>query len=95
MFNRWRAYPKRKPTTDGFYLCTIGLKGGEYVMRLWYNARFDTWSDKPRQKVFDRFAVFVSPKLTTEAGRMYTDELCDRTREVIGWKKLSKPMKMK
>lgn len=95
MFNRWRAYPKRKPTADGFYLCTIGLKGNAYVLRLWYNARFDTWSDKRLQKVFDRYAVFLSAKATTEANRVYTDELCDRTKEVIAWKKVPRAKKVR
>lgn len=91
MFNRWRAYPKRKPKEGGFYLCTIGLDGGEYVLRLWYSETLDGWLDLRRKKIFDGYDV----RHPETGKRLYGDDLCNRTDDVIAWKKLPKPKKVR
>lgn len=89
MMNFWRAYPNRKPKKDGFYLCTIDV-GERYIEKLWYNSRFNTWSDLRRQKVFDGYVVYKPCRAPIQENRVYTDGLCDRTEDVVAWKKLPK-----
>lgn len=81
MFNLWKAYPKRKPKSDGFYLCTIGVSGAEYTMILWYRVCSNQWIDIRRQEIFDRYTVLRNNT------HIATDGLCDRTAEVTYWKR--------
>ena len=87
MINLWRAYPRRKPKSDGFYLCTIDV-GERYVTRLYFDSHNNKWVDWTRQKVFEGYVVFKPQRAPIPDNRVYTDSLCDRTEEVIAWKKL-------
>ena len=82
MFDLWKAYPKRKPKSDGFYLCTIGVSGGEYTMILWYRTNSNQWIDIRRQSMFDAYTV-----ISLQNKEIHTDILCDRTDEVTYWKR--------
>ena len=92
IFNFWRRYPRRKPKEDGFYLCTIpmGTTDG-YVRKLMYSTRTDKWTDIYRQKVFDGYVVYKVCRAPIEENRVRTDGMCDRTDEVVAWKKIPKP----
>ena len=81
MFNLWKAYPKHKPKSDGFYLCTIGVSGAEYTMILWYCAGSGQWIDIRRQRIFDRYVVLRNNS------HICSDGLCVRTDEVTYWKR--------
>ena len=89
-FNFWRKYPKRRPKEDGYYLCTIGMEGDPYLLKLFYSTRKNKWIDIRRQNVFDGYVVYKVCRAPIEENRVYTDGLCDRTEEVIAWKKLPK-----
>ena len=92
MFNRWRQYPKRKPKEKGYYLCTVKMGDDDgYVLKLFYNPKHDRWSDIRRQKLFDGYVVYKVCRAPIEENRVYTDGLCDRTDDVVAWKKLSDP----
>lgn len=85
MFNLWKAYPKHKPKSDGFYLCTVGVPGGEYTMILWYRTNSNQWIDIRRQSMFDAYTV-----INLLDREIHTDILCNRTKEVTYWKKRPK-----
>lgn len=91
IFNFWRRYPRRKPKEDAYYLCTIGMgKTDGYILKLFYNTRTDKWTDIRRQKVFDGYVVYKLCRAPIEENRVYTDGMCDRTDEVVAWKRLPK-----
>ena len=90
LFNFWRRYPRRKPKESGFYLCTIQMDEDRYLLILFYSANKDKWIDIRRQKVFDGYVVYKVCRAPIEENRVYTDGLCDRTEEVIAWKRLPK-----
>lgn len=94
----WKKFPKRKPKKDGWYLTTIRFKQGKgfqtYVMNLyWYGKRNQgegAFIDNIRQNVFECYYVKMS-EYSDE--RLKTIRLCDRTNQVIAWRKLPKPYK--
>ena len=91
IFNFWKRYPRRKPKGSGFYLCTIGIGEEEgYILKLFYSVKEDKWIDIRRQKVFDGYVVYKVCRAPIEENRVYKDGLCDRTDDVVAWKKLPK-----
>lgn len=96
MFNYWRNYPKRKPTKDGLYLCTIDMGAGIHIVKqLWYNTRQDKWINKERLSVFNMYDVYRCCLTPNDENRVIDDELCDRTDDVIYWRMLPKTKKGK
>ena len=97
MFNLWRTYPRWRPKSDGFYLCTVrGIEGmDDYVLILYYSCRSNTWIDIRRQKVFDGYVVYRVCRAAIPENHVSTDSLCDRTDDVVAWKKLPKVRKRK
>ena len=80
----WKDFKKEKPTQNGWYLCTVEVPGFQrYAMDLfWYNET-QQFRDNRRQNVFDLYEV----KSHTGA-RLHADNLCNRTKNVVAWKKL-------
>lgn len=99
MINIWRRFnkfPRMKPKEDGWYTCTVIHDAGESepqksVMDLYFDTWTSQWIDKRRQSVFDGYVAFMTGKAQLDGNRVYTDILCDRTNEVIAWKKLARP----
>ena len=98
MANRWNEYPKKKPNKNGWYQCTVkfGDKPNDYyVMDLYYYIERNAWIDNRRKNVFNIYEVtrstgqMVNGEQTFE--RIYSDQHCDRTKEVVAWKNLPKP----
>ena len=96
IFNPWRKYPKRSPKESGHYLCTVGVwDGDEYkltIAKLYFMVRDGKgkWFDPNRQSVFDGYKVYNACRAPIEENRVWTDSLCERTDNVIAWKKLPK-----
>ena len=83
----WKRFDKKKPKKDGWYECTVEVKGQQrYVMQLfWYN-------DTQRFISNIRLGVFEEYTVSNYKGkRLYRDRLCDRTDSVIAWRKCHKP----
>ena len=96
MFNFWRNYPARKPKEDGLYLCTIDMGAGIHLVKLlWYNDRMDKWINRDRLSVFEAYAIYKLDRATIEENRVYVDDLCERTDDVIAWKMVPKAMTKK
>lgn len=92
LFNRWRPYPKYKPDSDGWYICSIKYgdrDSQEYVMDLWYDVVNDKWKDNRRQDVYNCYTV-----TNYEGNKMYSDNLCIR-KDVIAFKNIPKTYKTK
>ena len=93
IFNLWRKYPRWKPKEQGYYLCKIrpDLETGySYVTRLYYNDRTKKWINNDRKSVFQGYNVYKVCRAPIAENRVYEDGLCDRTDDVIAWKKLPK-----
>ena len=96
LLNLWRKYPNKKPKEDGLYLCTVGAGTNttsrmRAVIPLYYNARHDTWTNKQRQNVFEGYKVYKHGRPESDETRVYSDELCNRTVDVVAWKEMSTP----
>lgn len=95
--NLWRKFPKRKPRKDGYYLVTIYSleEDFSYVARLYYDARAGKWENNERKHVFAGYVVYRQCRAPIEDNRVYWDSLCDRTEEVVAWKKLPRAKEFK
>lgn len=82
----WQDFNKKKPTENGWYLCTVEVPNQQrYVMELyWYNET-KQFRDNRRQNVFDLYRVEAIGKKI-----LHADPLCNRTADVVAWKKLPK-----
>ena len=95
IFNFWRPFRWFKPKKDGEYLCVIDNPYElRYVVQLSYTEYLNKWENTGRSSVFEGYKVYKHGRATIEDNRVYSDRLCDRTREVVAWKKLPKPCKM-
>ena len=85
----WKPFPKHKPTTDGWYICTVEVKDQQrYVMMLyWHSKRGESgkFIDNLRESMFDMYDIYGcdNEKLTT-------CHLCDRTDGVVAFRKVPK-----
>ena len=98
MINPWRKYPRWKPRKEGYYLCTIKTDmetGYSYVTRLFYDKIHDKWVNNDRLSVFSGYNVYKVCRAPIEENRVFGDGLCDRTDDVVYWKKLPKGKKYK
>ena len=97
IFNPWRKYPRWKPKKEGYYLCTIPdmESGYSYVTRLYYNKFANQWVNNDRLSVFCGYNVFKVCRAPIQENQVYGDGLCDRTEDVIAWKKLPKAKRTK
>jgi hypothetical protein len=100
MFNRWKPYPKYKPTEEGWYQCSIIYNKEQnkgYVMDLWWNKGREVWTDNRRLNVFDTYDVYGWGEDIIEKPikkQLYYDDLCER-KNVVAFKKLPKLYKPK
>lgn len=93
----WKLFPNKRPKESGWYLCTVE-NGSRIPMLLYYNVGSGTFTDQTRASVFRTYEVMVTKQLENTANteyimpdnermeRIYTDEGCDRTANVIAWK---------
>lgn len=90
IFNPWRKFPRWKPKKDDYYLCTIySLEANiTYATRLYYER--GKWLNNDRRSVFKGYNVYKPCRATIEENHVYSDSLCDRTDDVIYWKKMPK-----
>jgi hypothetical protein len=91
----WKDFKKHKPKKKGWYQCTIVFLFTDdeyqtYVMDLFYDTSTKKWIDNRRQSIFDTYEV-----LCYDGTRLYTSKECDRTDEVVAWRKIPKPYKRK
>lgn len=97
----WRNFDKHIPKENGWYQCTIRFETGlcdergnkkyqTYVMNLYWYGDSGRFIDNIRQNVFDVYQVFSVANMNK---RLTTIPLCDRTNDVIAWKKLPRPYK--
>ena len=94
----WRKFNKfRVPTwpgKDGWYQCTVEVDGQQrYVMDLYWYKKARKWKDNRRQDVFNSYEVLVDkydPEIGDYSERLYTEDIVDRTDDVIAWRKLPK-----
>lgn len=90
----WNDFRKKKPKEKGWYLCTIDVGSQRYVMDLWWDTERGIFKDNRRLNVFQLYEVYGygyaydNPDPYLE--RMYKDNLCDRTDEVVAWRNVSK-----
>ena len=89
IFNMWKKFPKHKPKEERWYACTIEVPHQQrYVLNLfWEDGKF---MDHHRQWVFDAYKVYNGAD-TYNTFRLKSCELCDRTDDVVYWKKIPKP----
>lgn len=82
----WKRFDKKKPKKDGWYICIVEVKNQQrYVMDLyWYSDR-QQFRDNRRQNVFDVYNV-----LNCENKSLRSEKLCNRTDDVIAWRKQPK-----
>lgn len=90
----WKLFSKKKPKKNGWYLCTVEVPGQQrYIMDLYWYGELERFKDNRRQNVFDTHKVFTQNPFTPGQYieyRLYTEHLCDRTDNVIAWRKLPK-----
>lgn len=93
LFNRWRVFGKEKPKKDGWYICTVEVpRMQRYVMDLYWYGKNQRFKDNRKQLVFSDYDVYAYNDVTHEYDKpINTDSLCDRTENVIAWKKSPKP----
>lgn len=96
LINLWRKYPNKKPKVSGLYLCTVKpgvntISRNRAVIPLYYDAYHDTWTNKQRVNVLEGYKVYKHGRPESTETRVYSDELCDRTVDVIAWKEMTKP----
>ena len=91
MFNRWKPYPKYKPSKGGWYICSIryGEEPGQaYVMDLFWDEKEEKWKDNRRLDVYNTYEVYgYNDETHLMDKRMYKDNLCYRN-DVIAFKKI-------
>ena len=92
LFNRWRVFAKEKPKKNGWYLCTVEVPGQQrYVMDLYWYGEKQRFKDNRRQSVFNDYDVYAYNYDTHEYDKpLHTNELCDRTDNVVAWKRIPK-----
>ena len=98
MFNRWKPYPKYKPSKRGWYICSIRY-GKEprqaYVMDWFWDEKTEKWKDNRRLDVYNTYEVYgYNDETRLIDKRMYKDDVCYRN-DVIAFKKLPKIYKWK
>lgn len=80
----WKIFKNKKPTKNGWYQCTVEVPNQQrYVMDLYWHNELQRFKDNRRQNVYDTYNV-----LNYKNEKMYTERLCDRTENVVAWKKL-------
>jgi hypothetical protein len=96
IFNPWRKFPRWKPKEDGYYLCTIyDLETDySYVAKLYYTVRSGLWENNERINVFMGYTIYKVCRAPIEENRVYRDSLCNRTEDVVAWKKMPKGKKL-
>lgn len=79
----WKRFDKKKPKKDGWYICTVEAENQlRYTMDLyWYSDR-QQFRDNRRQDVFNSYDVYGDKNK-----KLYSEKLCNRTDDVIAWKK--------
>lgn len=90
----WKRFDKQKPKKSGWYLCTVNAGNDKrYTMDLYWDAGRERFLDNRRLNVFQLYEVYGygDGSVTDESGlpclvRMYKDDLCDRTDDVLAWK---------
>lgn len=89
----WKIFKKKQPKKDGWYQCTVEVPGQQrYVMDLYWYGNVQRFRDNRRQTVFDYYHVFgYNDETGKNDKRMYTEDICDRTVDVIAWRKVPKP----
>lgn len=106
IFNKWRAFPNKKPPRNDWYLCTVKNKNGLIfpMILYWDGAKF---VDASRQSIFHQYNVMVKKNWDesqhTDAimpndydyERITSDDNCDVTDLVTAWKKEPKLYKEK
>lgn len=93
IFNPWRKFPKWKPKVEGYYLCTIYSDDIFYATRLYY--KDGKWTNNDRLAVFRGYNVYKVCRAPIEENHLYSDGLCDRTDDVVAWKKIPKEYRKK
>lgn len=89
----WHIFKKKKPKTQGWYLCTVyshysDYKFGRQVIMLYYYPSRCRFINKLRQD------VFATHRVNGIDNRwLRTDTECDRTEDVIAWRKLPRVYK--
>ena len=82
----WKRFNKKKPKKDGWYICTVEVENQQrYVMDLYWHSKSQQFRDNRRQNVFDVYDV-----LNYASKKLYTENLCNRTNDVIAWRKQPK-----
>lgn len=95
----WKRFDKHKPEKDGWYQCTVAFPSGfegqiqSYVMDLYYYKDHNKWIDNRRQDIFSTYEVY-GYGFGNKKKRLYTNNLCNRTDNVIAWRPMPKPFKI-
>lgn len=80
----WKKFSNRHPEKEGWYMTTVEVKGQQrYTMALYWYPEIGKWIDNVRQYVFDSYRVY-----NFRSERLYTIPLCDRTNDVVAWRKI-------
>lgn len=96
----WRNIRKRKPKLTGWYQCIVvyGVnKEGDskaYVMDLYWYSHSGRFVDNRRQNVFMMYDVYSNGD-PYHKNALTTDDLCDRTKDVIAWRPMPNPYQLK
>ena len=91
--HNWREYPNEKPAISGWVQCIVIFDCRDdkilyYVMDLWYNNETDKFIDNRRKNVYDLYDV-MGYQHGNEKAKIYYDNLCDRTADVVAWQPLA------
>lgn len=94
----WHKYPNEKPEISGWVQCTVVFDYRDdniqsYVMDLWYNSETDKFIDNRRKNVYDLYDV-MGYQHGNEKAKIYYDNLCDRTADVVAWQPLAPVFKL-
>lgn len=89
----WRLFKDKKPKKNGWYQCTVEISGQQrYVMDLYWYGELQRFKDNRRQSVFSDYDVYAYNDTTYEYDKpVNTNSLCDRTDDVVAWRKMPKP----
>lgn len=98
MFNFWKKFDtSHHQTKEGWYLCTVEVKNQQrYVMNLfWYNNKYSAYGgyfkDNLRQHIFDVYEVYGYDDNSPDKKKLLnTCDLCNRTDDVVYYKKIQK-----
>ena len=83
----WKKFSSRHPEKKGWYMTTVEVKGQQrYTMALYWYPEIGKWIDNIRQSVFDMYSVYGFCE-----EQLHTIPLCDRTNDVVAWKKIPNP----